>query len=112
LIETINRLLPIGHRVLALRKRMLGLDDLHLYDMYIPLSSTPMPAISYDQAREIVLEALAPLGAAYGAALRHGLYEGRWVDVYETVHKRSGAYSWGAYGTQPFEALVADPAAA
>ncbi len=105
LIDTVHHHLPLVHRYLDLRKRMLGLADLHFYDLLVPLSSAPMPDISYDQARTIILEALAPLGPEYAAALRRGLYDDHWIDVYETPHKRSGAYSWSAYDTQPFVLL-------
>ena len=102
LIDTVQRQLPIVHRYLGLRKQILGLDDLRYYDFLVPLSSAPPPRITYDQARDIVIEALAPLGPEYGATLRRGLFDERWVDVYETSHKRSGGYSWGAYGARPF----------
>ena len=102
LIDAVHQYLPSVHHYLELRKRLLGLDTLHFYDFLVPLSQVPPPSISYDDARELVLAALAPLGPEYTAALRRGLYEERWVDVHETPHKRSGAYSWSAYGTQPF----------
>jgi oligoendopeptidase F len=102
LIDTVQRHLPTVHRYLGLRKQILGVGDLHYYDLLVPLSSAPLPRVAYDQARDIVVEALAPLGPEYGAGLRRGLYDERWVDVYETLHKRSGGYSWGAYDTRPF----------
>lgn len=101
LVETVSRHVSLLHRYLRLRQRILGVDKLYLYDLWAPLSSINL-SMSYDKARDIVLEALAPLGTNYSLMLRHGLYEGRWVDVHETDHKRSGAYSAGAFGVPPF----------
>lgn len=102
LIETVNDNLHHLHRYMGLRKRMLQLDELHMYDLFTPLVSNIDVKYSYDEAREIVVAGIAPLGKDYVNQMRHGLYEGRWVDVYENVGKRSGAFSWGAYTTQPF----------
>lgn len=102
LIETVNNNLQHLHRYMQLRKRLLRLDELRMYDLYVPLVPDVEFKYSYDQAREIVLGGLAPLGESYTGTMRNGLYEGRWVDVYENVGKRSGAFSWGAYTTQPF----------
>jgi oligoendopeptidase F len=102
LIDTVHRHLPLVHRYLGLRKQILGLGDLHYYDLLVPLSSAPQPRMTYDQARDIAIEALAPLGTEYRAGLRRGLFDERWVDVYETSHKRGGGYCWSAYGTRPF----------
>jgi oligoendopeptidase F len=102
LIDTVHRHLPIVHRYLGLRKQILDLNELHYHDLLVPLSSAPLPRMTYDQARDIVIEALTPLGPEYGAALRRGLFDERWVDVYETSHKRGGGYSSSAYGTKPF----------
>ena len=101
LITTVSKHLPLLHRALKLRRRALGVDLLYFYDLWVPLTPTG-PPISYDAARQMLVDALAPLGPEYGAILKHGLYAGRWVDVYETAHKRSGAYSAGAYGAPPF----------
>jgi oligoendopeptidase F len=101
LIATTHEHLPIMARYLHLRKQVLGLDTMHFYDLAAPLAVPPQATLSYDDARKIVLAALAPLGEAYIQALRRGLYEECWADVYETANKRSGAYSWSAYGTQP-----------
>ncbi len=102
LIETVNDNLQHMHRYMLLRKRLLQLDELHMYDLFTPLVSNIDVKYSYDQAREMVVAGLTPLGGDYVNHMRHGLYEGRWVDVYENVGKRSGAFSWGAYTTQPF----------
>jgi oligoendopeptidase F len=90
LITTVSQHVVLLHRYLQLRQRALGVDRLHFYDLGVPLTTT-VPTIGYDQARQTLLQALAPLGTEYGAILNHGLFAGRWVDVYETAHKRSGA---------------------
>jgi oligoendopeptidase F len=101
LINMVTQHVSLLHRYVQLRQRVLGVDTLHFYDLWAPLASS-IPSIAYDQARKTLLQALTPLGAEYGAILRYGLLEGRWVDVYETTHKRSGAYSTGAFGVSPF----------
>jgi oligoendopeptidase F len=101
LIDTVNNHLDVRRRYLDVRKRVLGVDTLYEYDRQVPLAPPAEAKLDYDAACEIVLEALAPLGQEYTDVLRRGLYEAGWVDVYETANKRSGAYSWGAYGTAP-----------
>jgi len=101
LIATVRRYLPLFWRYLDLRRRILGLDELHMYDIYVPLSSQGGEKYTYEQAKEIVLAGLAPLGEEYGRIAKDGL-DGGWVDVYENVGKTSGAYSSGAYGTAPY----------
>lgn len=101
LIKTINANLPKLHRYMALRKKIMGLDELHLYDLYAPLVNEPDIVISYAEAAATVKEALAPLGANYADALQQ-TFTNRWIDVYENVGKRSGAYSDGSYTTAPF----------
>lgn len=102
LIETVNQNVQHMHRYMRLRKRMLGLDELRMYDVYAPLVPNVEYKYSYDQAREMVISGLAPLGEQYIGSMRQGLYNRRWVDVYENEGKRSGAFSWGSYTTQPF----------
>jgi oligoendopeptidase F len=104
LIATVDANLPVLHRYLSLRKRLLGLDELHMYDLYVPMVREVEYKVAYAEARERVAGALAPLGEDYVAALRAGLGS-RWIDVYENEGKRSGAYSWGSFGTQPFVLL-------
>ena len=104
LIQTVHDHIPLLHRYVCLRKKMLGLNELHMYDLYTPLVPDATKKISYEQAKKIVLEALAPLGEAYQAVLREG-FEGGWIDVYENVGKRGGAYSWGAYPGHPYVLL-------
>jgi oligoendopeptidase F len=101
LIETVHEHIPLINRYLKLRKRMLQLDELHMYDLYVPIVEETGDDISYDRSHDILVEALAPLGKDYINVL-HNAFDKRWIDVYETPGKRSGAYSGGAYGTQPF----------
>lgn len=95
LIGTVNANLEKMHRYVGLRKRLLGLDELHMYDVYAPLVPDVGKKIPYEQAKETVFEALAPMGEDYRAILKEG-YDNRWIDVYENAGKRSGAYSAGA----------------
>ena len=101
LVKTINANLPRVHRYMEIRKRILGLDELRIYDMYAPLVPQADVAVPYGEARDLVSAAFAPLGAEYGAALEKA-FSSRWIDVYENVGKRSGAYSGGTYGTPSF----------
>jgi oligoendopeptidase F len=101
LVEAVHRHLPALGRYLELRRRLLGVDRLHMYDLYAPLVSDPPGEIPWEEASATVVAALAPLGEDYVAEVRTGLASG-WVDVLENRGKRSGAYSSGSYGTQPF----------
>jgi oligoendopeptidase F len=101
LIATINANLPRIHRYMDIRKRMMGLDDLRVYDLYAPLVPEADVEVPYAEARETVAAAFAPLGADYGEAIGQA-FSSRWIDVYENVGKRSGAYSDGSYTTAPF----------
>jgi oligoendopeptidase F len=100
LITATREAKPAIERYHDLRRRALGIEDLALYDMYVPLAPEPELSYSYAGAIEIVLRGVAALGDDYVSELASGL-RGRWVDVYETKGKRSGAYSWGAYGSPP-----------
>ena len=104
LIQTMRKRLPAMYRYVALRKKMLGYQELHMYDVYVPMVETPEKKYSFEEAKEIVLQALAPLGEEYQALLQEG-FAHRWIDVYENEGKRTGAYSWGAYGTHPYVLL-------
>ena len=95
LIEAVHQNLDKMHRYVRLRKKLLGVDELHLYDVYTPLVDGVDKKIPFAEAKETVYEALAPLGEDYRAVLREG-FENRWIDVYQNVGKRSGAYSAGA----------------
>jgi oligoendopeptidase F len=101
LVETVNRHLPLLHRYIALRKKVLGLEKLGVHDLYVPIVPEVEVEYGYDQAVETVLKGLAPLGADYAQTLGGGL-DSRWVDIYENKGKTSGAYSWGVYGVHPF----------
>ncbi|MCM3322008.1 oligoendopeptidase F [Cytobacillus kochii] len=101
LISTINDHLHLLHRYVKLRKKVLQLDELHMYDLYTPLVKDVKMAITYDEAKKLMIEGLAPLGEEYRSILEEGL-QNRWVDVWENKGKRSGAYSSGAYGTNPY----------
>lgn len=104
LIETIHANLPKFHKYVALRKKLLGVDELHMYDVYAPLVSDVDMNYTFEQAKEMVLEGLVPLGDRYIDLLKEG-FDNRWIDIYENEGKRSGAYSWGAYGTHPYVLL-------
>lgn len=104
LIAAVNDSLPSMHRYIALRKKMLGLEEQHMYDIYAPLVGDAELKLPYEKACDLVIEGLAPLGKEYQALLRKGFDEG-WVDVCETAGKRSGAYSTGIYGIHPFALL-------
>lgn len=104
LIETIHQNLPTFHRYIALRKKLLGVEELHMYDLYTPLVECDIKNIPYEKAQQMVLDGLAVLGEDYGNLLKES-YTNGWIDVYENVGKRSGAYSWGAYDTHPYVCL-------
>ncbi|MBR2402053.1 MAG: oligoendopeptidase F [Lachnospiraceae bacterium] len=104
LVETINKNLGKMHRYVKLRKKCLGYDDLHMYDIYTPMIPDMAKEIPFEEAKETVLKALAPLGEDYLAKVKEG-FKNRWIDVYENQGKRSGAYSAGAYGTHPYVLL-------
>ncbi|WP_174612803.1 oligoendopeptidase F [Virgibacillus ihumii] len=101
LVEAVNEKLPLLHRYAALRKKVLEVEELHMYDMYTPLVKDADMNIPYEKAQEYVLEGLKPLGEEYVSTLKEG-FNSRWIDVEESKGKRSGAYSSGAYGTNPY----------
>ncbi len=92
LINAVNANLPVMHRYAALRKKLMGLDELHMYDLYTPIVSDADREIPYEEAQQIIIAALAPLGEDYIRILKEG-FNNRWIDVYENEGKRSGAYS-------------------
>lgn len=104
LVETVNKNIDKMHRYVRLRKKCLGVDELHMYDIYTPMIADVAKKIPFEEAKETVLKALAPLGEDYVAKVKEG-FESRWLDVYENEGKRSGAYSAGAYGAHPFVLL-------
>jgi oligoendopeptidase F len=101
LITTVRNNLPALHDYYDLRKQLLGLDEIHQYDTFVPLFPEVAKTVKFDEAIELVTAALEPLGDEYVAALRSGL-KSRWVDRYETKGKRSGAFSSSSYGNPPF----------
>ena len=104
LITAVNKNLPLLHRYLRLRKRVMGLDDLKMHDLYVPLVPEAEESIPYSRGTEMVLDALEPMGERYYAAVSEG-FNSRWTDVYETPNKTPGAYSWSVYGYHPFMLL-------
>ena len=101
LVGTINDNLAPLHRYVALKKKALKLDEMHMYDLYVPLVRDVHITMPYEDARTLIKQGLAPLGEDYGIILDKAL-SSRWVDVYETQGKQSGAYSWGVFGAHPF----------
>jgi oligoendopeptidase F len=101
LISTIRANLPLLHRYMSVRKRLMGLDELHPYDLYAPLVPEVDDSFSYETGKRMVRDAFTPLGEEYAAALDQVL-DRRWIDVYENVGKQSGAYSGGVYTSPPF----------
>ena len=102
LISTVNQNLSSLHRYIGLRKKILGYESLHLYDVYVPMVSDVNFSISYEDAEKMVIESVAILGKEYQTVLKNGLTKDRWVDRYENARKRSGAYSSGCYDTRPY----------
>lgn len=101
LVKTVNDNLPLLHKYTELRKRILGVDELKMYDMYTPLVKDVEFDMTYENAKEWMLKSLEPMGTEFTDIVKEGL-ENRWVDVYENKGKRSGAYSSGTYGTNPY----------
>ncbi|MCI2061161.1 MAG: oligoendopeptidase F [Eubacteriaceae bacterium] len=101
LVSAVNDELPTLHKYIELRKKMLGVDELSMYDVYVPLIEIPKRVIPYAEALEIVEEALQPMGEEYIARMKKGFADG-WIDVYENEGKTSGAYSFGSYDSKPF----------
>lgn len=101
LVATVNEYLPVLHRYISLRKKMLGNDQLKMYDVYVPLIDVPEKKVSFEEAVEIAEKALAPLGEEYISRMKKGISEG-WIDVYENEGKTSGAYSFGSYDSMPY----------
>lgn len=107
LINAVHKHIDALHRYIALRKKVLGVDELHMYDLYVPLVKEYKKEYDYSQARELVLEGLKVLGDDYINQLKKGLESG-WIDVYENEGKTGGAYSWGCYDSHPYVLLNYD----
>ncbi|MGI9176765.1 MAG: oligoendopeptidase F [Pirellulales bacterium] len=101
LVQAVRDHLPAVHRYYDLRKRILGLDEIHHYDCYVPLVPELEKRHTWEQAVDVVIESLAPLGSDYGSRLERGL-RGRWCDRYPNAGKRSGAFSSGTYDSDPY----------
>ena len=104
LLQAVHSHMEGLHSYAGLRKKALGLEELHMYDLYVPLVKEADRHFSFEEAKSIVREGLKPLGEEYGAILEEG-FSNRWIDVYENEGKRSGAYSWGTYGSHPYVLL-------
>ncbi|NTV90393.1 MAG: oligoendopeptidase F [Clostridiales bacterium] len=104
LIATVNKNLPLLHRYLRLRKKALNLEELHMYDLYVPIVEETSKNIAYADALDMVKKGLQPLGGDYLGDLQNAFDTG-WIDVYENEGKTSGAYSWGTHLTHPYVLL-------
>ncbi|MSS11574.1 oligoendopeptidase F [Clostridium sp. WB02_MRS01] len=104
LLKAVHEELPSLHGYVSIRKKALGVDELHMYDLYVPMVSREERKYTFEEAKSMVLEGLKPLGEDYLSLLREG-FTNRWIDVYENEGKRSGAYSWGVYGIHPYVLL-------
>lgn len=101
LIDTVHKYMPAMYRYVALRKKILGLDELHYYDVYAPLAGDIKETYTYEQAKQMVLDAVKPLGEEYQKNVQRA-YDERWIDVYPNVGKSGGAYSTGTYDSNPY----------
>ena len=110
LINTVEENLSALHEYMSLKKEVLHLDELHPYDMYLPLTKSGGDTFKFNftEAKSTILDALKPLGQNYLTNLKAGL-DGGWIDIYENKGKRSGAYSWGVYGVHPYVLLNFQP---
>lgn len=101
LVDEVHKNLPAMHRYVELRKKLLGVDKLYMYDMYVPLIKLPETSVSFEEGLDIMRDALQPLGEEYLTKMNKGIEEG-WIDVYENKGKTSGAYSFGCYDSYPY----------
>lgn len=100
LVDTVRKFMPAMYRYVRLRKQILGLDELHYYDVYTPLVAGSSKKYTYEEAKQMVLDAVAPLGEDYVNRVKQA-YQDRWIDVYPNVGKRGGAFSSGTYDSNP-----------
>ncbi|MEK6266863.1 MAG: oligoendopeptidase F [Clostridium sp.] len=103
-VDTINNNLSSLHKYVSLKKKLLGLDEIHMYDLYVPMVDAGEDHIEYADGVKIVLDGIKPLGKEYLDIFKEGISEG-WVDVFENRGKRTGAYSWGCYDSMPYVLL-------
>lgn len=108
LLTCVEKALPSMHEYIGLRKKALGLDELHCYDLHVPIVEGASLSLPYDEAYELVKKALTPLGEDYSKLLNRA-YNEKWIDVYENKGKTSGAYSWGSYNAHPYVLLNYQP---
>lgn len=101
LIDAVHENLDVLNKYIDIKKKFLGLEEIHMYDLYVPLTDKFDMEIPYDKAKEIILNALKPLGEEYLSIIRKAFDEG-WIDVYENEGKQGGAYSWGSYDSHPY----------
>lgn len=101
LIKVVNDNLPVLHRYLNIRKKLLGVDEMKMYDVYVPLIELPKKDVTFEDAVELANKGLAPLGEEYLERMNKGIAS-RWIDVYENEGKTSGAYSFGSYDSMPY----------
>ncbi|MBU3190695.1 oligoendopeptidase F [Clostridium bowmanii] len=103
-VDTINNNLSSLHKYISLKKKLLGLDEIHMYDLYVPIVDVEVDHIEYADAVKLALEGIKPLGQEYLDVFKKGISDG-WVDVFENKGKRTGAYSWGCYDSMPYVLL-------
>lgn len=103
-IETINKNLDVLHRYVKVKKKLLGLEEIHMYDLYVPVIEIEKENIPFEEAVKIANEGLKPLGEEYLNIFNEGIKSG-WIDIYQNKGKRGGAYSWGGYDTMPYVLL-------
>ena len=101
LIDSVHENIPALDRYLEIKKKYFGLDELHMYDLYVPMAKDLNMEIPFEKAKEIVIEALQPMGEDYVNLIKKAFDE-RWIDVYENEGKKGGAYSWGCYDSHPY----------
>lgn len=101
LIESIHENIPALDKYIGLKKKYFGLDEVHMYDLYVPMAEDFKMEISYEEAQEIIIKALEPMGQDYVTLIKRAFDE-KWIDVYENEGKRGGAYSWGSYDSHPY----------
>lgn len=101
LISAVDENLDILNRYVDIRKKYLNIDEMHMYDLYVPITSNFDMKITYEEAQDIILKALKPLGEEYLSIVKRAFNE-RWIDVYENEGKQGGAYSWGSYDSSPY----------
>lgn len=104
LLNSVESMIPALNKYMEIRKKKLGVEELHLYDLYVPIVDGFDMKMSYSEAFQVVKKGLKPLGKHY-AKLLDEAYSGGWIDVYENQNKHSGAYSWGVYGVHPYVLL-------